>query len=739
MIRATVALWLVPALGLLVAIALWAATRLTDAVERRGLARRPLSVWRSARGVFQRATGITVAQTLHIFALSALAVAQPLFDVVSREPTFFVARNTTATDLAGLLVAVCIALPTLLVLIVSLLARLSTAAANAAHAVILAVLGGAMLMPLLKQLEALGALASISLALLLAGFAVLAYRRHGVVRSFLTALSFAVIVVPAAFLMDTEVRGAVVRTDAVFPSARVSKAPPIVFVVFDEFPITSLMDRDREIDSERYPNFARLAATATWYRNASTVSSQTTWAVPAIASGIYPVEPNAVPTRRYFPNNLFTMLAESYQMTVFGRFLQLCPANRCAYDLEVHDSLDALIADLGIVYLHIISPDSLAAQLPPIVGDWRAFAARRRFRDEQQGERRRNERSAEFDRFLETMTAEREGWLHFLHTLTPHMPFEYVPSGHRYRAKSYQGHREGGHGLFQQSDPWLPVVLQQRHLLQVGFVDRLIGQLLDRLEALGIYDAALIIITADHGASFQQGMPRRSLTPGTRADVMLVPLIIKYPGQSTGYISDENVETVDIVPTIASVLSTTTPYDVDGRSLLDSTRPQRTHKVFVQRNAARTRIEEHEAYPDDRYASLKSKLVHFESGLYALGLHASIVGRPLSSLSVHMGTESVIRLENPAAFDNVDIDSNILPLFVRGVMMEGAAVRVSVAVAVNGIVVATTQSYLEQGEWVLASMIPEDALKAGTNDLQVFIVDEARGGVVLTLAASHSP
>ena len=76
------------------------------------------------------------------------------------------------------------------------------------------------------------------------------------------------------------------------------------------------------------------------------------------------------------------MLSESYRMTVFGRFLQLCPANSCTYDLEIHDSLGALVADLGIVYLHIISPDTLAAKLPPILGDWRDFATRRRFRKE---------------------------------------------------------------------------------------------------------------------------------------------------------------------------------------------------------------------------------------------------------------------------------------------------------------------------------------------------------------------
>ena len=58
---------------------------------------------------FNRTTRIPAENTLHLFALAALAVAQPLFDVVSREPAFFVARNTTAGQLAGLvaILAVC--------------------------------------------------------------------------------------------------------------------------------------------------------------------------------------------------------------------------------------------------------------------------------------------------------------------------------------------------------------------------------------------------------------------------------------------------------------------------------------------------------------------------------------------------------------------------------------------------------------------------------------------------------
>ena len=580
----------------------------------------------------------------------------------------------------------------------------------------------------------LGDVQSIALALMVAGVAALSYRRSGGVRSFVTALSPAVIIVPARFLMNPDVRGAVIKTDDSFTRARIGVAPPIVFVVFDELPVNSLLDNHHEIDRVHYPNFARLADHAGWYRNASTVSSLTTWAVPAIVAGQYPTEPNAVPTRRYFPNNLFTMLSDDYRMTVFGQFLQLCPANSCTYDLEVHDSLGALMTDLGIVFLHIISPSSIAARLPPIVGDWNDFAVRRFFRNEE-GRRRRNDRISEFDRFLATITPDREGQLYFLHTLTPHMPFEYVPSGRRYSAPHYQGHREGGEVLFRRSDPWLPPVLHQRHLLQVGLVDQFIGKLLDRLRAQGIYDEALIIITADHGTSFQHSLPRRDSTDGTRGDVMLVPLIIKLPHQVAGFISDRNVETVDIVPTIASVLSSRVPYDVDGRSLLDPAQAERTEKVFVQRTRVRLVLENLDPDLDDRYAGLEQKLSHFALGLYALGPHAPLVGLSLSTLEIHSGTDALVRLETPQVFDDVDVEADTLPLFVRGTMTDAIEERVSLAIAVNGVVVATTQSYQEHDEWVFASMIPEEALTSGANDVEVFVVDSAG---VLTSATPRS-
>ncbi|HRK48306.1 MAG TPA: hypothetical protein PK324_21940, partial [Nocardioides sp.] len=66
-------------------------------------------------------------------------------------------------------------------------------------------------------------------------------------------------------------------TDAVL---RGWTSAPVVLVVLDEFPLASLLDEGDRIDAEQFPNLARLAEDATWFRNASGVSPTTPEAVP---------------------------------------------------------------------------------------------------------------------------------------------------------------------------------------------------------------------------------------------------------------------------------------------------------------------------------------------------------------------------------------------------------------------------------------------------------------------------
>ena len=76
---------------------------------------------------------------------------------------------------------------------------------------------------------------------------------------------------------------------------------------------------------------------------------------------------------------------------------------------------------------------------------------------------------------------------------------------------------------------------EQRYLLQLGFVDRLIGRLVRRLKAKGLYDDSLVVVTADHGISWRPGVTtRRLVSPASVDELTPVPLIVKRPGQRRG-------------------------------------------------------------------------------------------------------------------------------------------------------------------------------------------------------------
>ena len=208
-----------------------------------------------------------------------------------------------------------------------------------------------------------------------------------------------------------------------------------------------------------------------------------------------------------------------------------------------------------------------------------------------------------------------------------------------------------------------------------------------------------------------------------------MPLIVKRPQQVSGVVSDRNVETVDILPTIADVLSASVPYEVDGRSLLDDSAPERPNRTFIQRTAEHVRVETYAPRLEDH--GHEQKLLHFHANLYGLGPHASLVGRSVLTLDLPGGAAALATLENVSAFENVDVEAETLPLHVRGTIPTRPTERVSLAISVNGVIAATTVSYLEQGEWAFASMIPKEALVPGANKVQVFLLDGVNDDAVL--------
>ena len=228
-------------------------------------------------------------RALHLFVLSAFAVAQPLFDLLARHPAFLVTHRVDALDLVLLALALVLLVPACLAAVTWGLGRAFPDAAEAIHRSVLALLVAAIALPPLVRLEAVPALLLVAAALCLGAIAAVAYARSAGLRTFLTVLSPALALFPLLFLLRPPVSELIAPPPPEEPSGiAIENDVPVVLVVFDALPLRSLLDRSGRIDAARYPNFAALAATSHWFRNATTVADRTADALPAILTGRYP-------------------------------------------------------------------------------------------------------------------------------------------------------------------------------------------------------------------------------------------------------------------------------------------------------------------------------------------------------------------------------------------------------------------------------------------------------------------
>jgi Sulfatase len=468
------------------------------------------------------------------------------------------------------------------------------------------------------------------------------------------------------------------------PRTRIPAKPPVVMIVMDEFPVDALLGPDGDIDPVRFPNFAALAATGTWFRNASTVYDSTTRAIPAVFDG-------KLPRRRFnadyrtHPRTVYDLFGpRGYRIVRNEEATSLCPPRYCR----------------------------------------RARAPRPRILPLLAGGRRER-----LDRFIKAISPGRPTF-YLKHVLLPHAPYLFLPSGKQTRL----GHGDPIPGMNRQPgfyESFLVDHNHQRFLLQLGYTDRQLGRLFDRMVANGTFDQALIVITADHGYSFDVGLKdHRTATPANIDEIAPVPLFVKAPGQRVGRTSRAYARTIDVVPTIADVLNVRMPYRADGRSAFSRAIARRRVVRMIKRDFSGTMTVPAARMEARRRALVRRWTTRFGSGSFAtiypgIGPNRALLGRSVASLAPT--GPGAVRAAITSARDlrAVNPRSLVLPTQIGGPVRGGRrGQRRDIAVAVNGRIVAVGRTFYLRGssQEGFAVNVPETALRRGANPTQVFQV-----------------
>ena len=157
----------------------------------------------------------------------------------------------------------------------------------------------------------------------------------------------------------------------------------------------------------------------------------------------------------------------------------------------------------------------------------------------------------------------------WVHTLPPHDPY-LPPAATKYKLLA-KGELErwseflsmGSYAPEQQS--WIDKH-RLRYKESIMGADLALGRFLDQLKSDGRLDNALVIITSDHGESFERGFMGHAGSLIHNA-VLQVPLVVKHPGQTQGRVVGTPVSLTDLAPTMIDYAKASALPMSDGRSL----------------------------------------------------------------------------------------------------------------------------------------------------------------------------
>lgn len=672
-------------------------------------------------------------------------MVQPVLGPYGESPETFVAVDASPSDIVtfALLVAV---VPIVVVVAVAAASRpLGARIRGIVQSLLVAALAGLAATALVRHLGA-GTGTRLLAAAAAAAAVAFAHRRWAPARSFLRFASPTPLLLVAAFLLASPVAPLVrpASTTVGDGTGTADDLPPVLMIVLDELPTSSLMDGRGGVDRDLLPNLARLADTSTWYRNHTIGASRTAVSLPTIVTGRFPAPgPQRPAVHGEYPDNLFTLLGATHDVHAVEWVTDLCPPSLCdratppidddaaaLLDRPVTDRAAALprlageALDLwwGQVWPTAVPPDADYAVAGAVDPDELARPG------------------IEFVSGLIDTTGDRPTF-DYLHAPVPHQPWGLLPSG-----ATYEGPHPADGSLF---GGWgdddlaadLGRMARVRHLLQLQWADRMLGTIIDRMEDLDRWDDAVVVLTADHGISFERGQAVRVLDPGNASDIAWAPLFVKAPGQTRAEVVDDNVLAVDVVPTIADLVGVELGWEADGISLQG---PPRSGSAKPVGSAEPDRFgrPDDEALVDVGSDGLGEVLAAGTPAgdpdplrVWRHGRHGDLLGMPVEDVGVCPGVGPPLTYSPPRGWTahldgTLDRASDPVPLWHEGTV--AGEEPVDVAAAVDGVVVAWSPAYGATEELQFGFLLAEPLVDGATTEDPVFyqVVDGAGCGLV---------
>lgn len=164
----------------------------------------------------------------------------------------------------------------------------------------------------------------------------------------------------------------------------------------------------------------------------------------------------------------------------------------------------------------------------------------------------------------------------FLSLGTPHDPWtpENVPPAYMERVKDMDfslppnylptndAYADAWARLSDEERAALPEWMRCYHAMVCNLDDN-IGRLMQAIEALGLAEDSIVVFTSDHGELF--GAHGRRAKNIFYEEAVRVPFLVRWPGQlAQGEKRDVCLNTVDIMPTLLSLLNLSIPAEVEG-------------------------------------------------------------------------------------------------------------------------------------------------------------------------------